>query len=1266
MSNEQVTFDRAWPVDGLLEQSFERFCTEFLTKLFPNAIVNRYGDRGHKQHGLDIEIAYPDGRLHTAQCKRVASFGPSDIELAIKTHTREAEHKILLLSCIATPNARDTIKSYADWELWDREDVSKLIRQNLSKTEQLQLVDTYFPGQRYNLTGETEASLWRTPEEYFKGMMNNPHGFSQGWGLVGREAELEELISFCSSDSNIALLTANAGMGKTRLLKALAESLPSSSYRGRIYFAAGESAFSKDLAAIGDGPKLIVCDDSHEREDLALFFSFASIPENQTHLIIAFRRYAWSHVVRQAHGFKVSSFPEIRLSKLPPESVKTLAKEALEHYQGNPVHAEQLAEATRDFPLATVMGAQVLAKNSTHPQFLLSHDEFHTEIMRNVIMELTSQVNKALPFTDVNAFLGVLALLQPRSLANDALLTVIEEIYPELKKRDCWKIIDYLLDAGMLFKNGNKYRIAPDLLADFIVEQICIAPDGKSTGFAEKLFKALPAIYTENILVNLGRLDWRKSAGDTRHSKLLDSLWAELKWQRDYSSPHLTAAANVAFYQPVQALAFVRKMIAQGKSGDQLVKILRNIAYNYAYLPEACPLLWELGQADVRKGVSHLSTNGIKTLSHLAEPDLDKPNEYIKRVLDFAISLLPYDRNWTGSLTPIDILKHGLATEGRSHQYEGNKTFSIIPFILHSQSFRAIRHKTLSALLSLLSCSDLSRAYMAAKALEDAVQRPWGTTNNEIAKQYAKDWEKEIEHALKQIHSAVFSGKLSAVIVATLGQVVHHHAEYSKGKIKKLACSILGYIENSLHLKTISALINGWNIVWRTRDIKKSEVEYGKRIDALIDELSLLYKDDSDLLSYITSCLLEIQSAKMPQGNFMPEMFIGKIQDKSETFSWSLLNAAYGDSSSPVYDHAGRSLAVLLNKRHKGAEAIRNTLNQEQDCLKKEILASAYAKYCPEKYTDDDIEALTQIVTSDCENVARHAPWSWRLFNRAEQKKSITLLNIANIGISKTVMHDYFMYICGGDEQNLDCLSEECIKNILEKTKYSENISDYHIAKFLKYIIHKYPQAIIEYFHSRVEAALSGKDPYFRIIDLQLEEKKSLEFYQHPESQKWLFSSLDWAIGLIDKDFFRHMFGKMMKVMYHPFPEQVLEDIQLWLSAGDYKRFEVIKTLLHALPENFVFEQQKFVQAITVKAQEYGEKEVERVGVELRQTIGKSGWVGRGDLDQRELIEKAQAIIANIECFSPVYTLYSGIIEDAEHTIAHRQEMIDEDIDYEL
>lgn len=59
MCNEQLTFDHAWPVDRLFEQSFERFCTEFLTKLFPNATVNRYGDRGHKQHGLGIEIAYP-------------------------------------------------------------------------------------------------------------------------------------------------------------------------------------------------------------------------------------------------------------------------------------------------------------------------------------------------------------------------------------------------------------------------------------------------------------------------------------------------------------------------------------------------------------------------------------------------------------------------------------------------------------------------------------------------------------------------------------------------------------------------------------------------------------------------------------------------------------------------------------------------------------------------------------------------------------------------------------------------------------------------------------------------------------------------------------------------------------------------------------------------------------------------------------------------------------------------------------------------------
>src|SRR5690606_11975222 len=137
--------------------------------------------------------------------------------------------------------------------------------------------------------------------------------------------------------------------------------------------------------------------------------------------------------------------------------------------------------------------------------------------------------------------------------------------------------------------------IVPDLLGDFLVEDRCIAYTGQSTGFAAAVFDAAPVACAEHILLNFGRLDWRKSSGVTRNSRLLDELWSRLQWHDKYSNPHLRAAAAAAYYQPRQALDFVRRMLRDGHADKALADILRNVAYDFDHLREACQMLWEMG-----------------------------------------------------------------------------------------------------------------------------------------------------------------------------------------------------------------------------------------------------------------------------------------------------------------------------------------------------------------------------------------------------------------------------------------------------------------------------------------------------------------------------------------------------------------------------------------------------------------------------------------------------------------------------------------------
>jgi len=145
-------------------QSFERFCQTLLEKLYPEATVHAVGGLGHSQEGADIEVAFPDGTRHSFQCKRVDQFGPAKIEKAVAEHTKQATKKIIVLARVASPKARDAVQMHCGWDIWDKEDISRRVRQ-LSIEQQVQLVNTFFPQQRFPLLGKTADGRWQVPSQ---------------------------------------------------------------------------------------------------------------------------------------------------------------------------------------------------------------------------------------------------------------------------------------------------------------------------------------------------------------------------------------------------------------------------------------------------------------------------------------------------------------------------------------------------------------------------------------------------------------------------------------------------------------------------------------------------------------------------------------------------------------------------------------------------------------------------------------------------------------------------------------------------------------------------------------------------------------------------------------------------------------------------------------------------------------------------------------------------------------------------------------------
>ena len=140
-----VSFDRPLPLGSLLPESFERFCLDLLaTQYGEDADVHPAGKTGHKQNGIDIEARFTDGSVYTFQCKREAQFGAAKVRKAIQAQTVAAKKKFILLSRVASPDARNEVKGTRGWDLWDQADLTRLFR-TLPKREQVRIVDISSP-----------------------------------------------------------------------------------------------------------------------------------------------------------------------------------------------------------------------------------------------------------------------------------------------------------------------------------------------------------------------------------------------------------------------------------------------------------------------------------------------------------------------------------------------------------------------------------------------------------------------------------------------------------------------------------------------------------------------------------------------------------------------------------------------------------------------------------------------------------------------------------------------------------------------------------------------------------------------------------------------------------------------------------------------------------------------------------------------------------------------------------------------------------------
>jgi transcriptional regulator with XRE-family HTH domain len=1255
-----TAFDTPFPVERLSPESFERFVADLVAMLHPDADVNRQGAQGHDQAGTDVLATLRDGRKLSWQCKRVEQFGPQKVAAAIKKHTVATAEAYLALSSIASPAARAVVAEHAGWHMWDRDDISRLMR-SLPIEAQRRLVRIYFRGQELALLGEPADRTWETPDEFFAALSNPNDAFNHEWPLVGREALIADFSGALVDPAlRVVLLSGGGGTGKSRILKQVLSQCRTALPGWTPLLLTRDGEITKQgLDELGDRKLLLVVDDAHDRADLASLFEFSALHRDRVKLVLALRPYGVNHVKAQASAFSLvgPNVKDIELRPLTLVQSEQLAAEVLRQKNAPGDSASAIAQFTRDCPLATVMGAQVVAAGGIHPSVMHNEEVFRRTLLGRFESVIAGRFGQSGDASALQALLRFVALIQPIALDDERLLAAFGKLQ-NLQVFEVSRLMKALVQGGVLFQRGSRYRLAPDVLGDYLVEVHCVAEGGASSGYAEAVLDLVGPAYLENTVLNLGRMDWRRSDFQTDSSPLLDAIWRGLAPSDPYGDATLKAVKGIAYYQPRRALAFAESIADRKEYRDDVGEIARYAAYNQRHLARALDILWRLGRDDDRPLNAH-PQHGIRVMAELAEPTPDKPKDYVEEILRFGLDLGRDPAAWTHHHSPFDFLKAILSTEGHSTESNG-LTISFSPFFIDPEWSRDLRAPVIAFTVDALSDPDNRKAVSAAKVLHDALTFPRGMFGASADSKLIELWTPQFADTLRVLAQKVGSSSLDSLVKFEVGRAVAWLGGYGPEELAPLVESIRSLLTGSLDDRTDRVLLDGWGMDDRLADKEGHEERWAKYVTDLAAELEQAHPVAADLLQYLEGRLRRIIATHEDISG--AHILLQRLMDRDPRFASAVVDAALSRPDSQSVRFAGTALArVLRSDQDAGRKAVAAyTASGNRD-----LGWAAGTAYMAQNYDKpwlgpEDEELLRHILKSEHDVVLEAGARAVRSLAAADPAMATRLIEGMNIPSAKVADELATVFEFGAGALPLTALTEAQVKKLLERLEPLPQLDGHWLKRFVARLSEASPIETADFFMRRVEAAsVEARSVYMRPVNsgpwINNHEER-LRFRKSGAGPALMRKVAQWMKHNAEqKGLFNYYARGLFEVMFGPLDEEVVGFLQRWLQQAQREDVLLIAGIVREAGEHFVFAFAPFVGELLARAKQIDQRTYELVRGELSAgavTGARSGTPGQPFPQDLKMKSDAERQLAALPTYSAAYSLYENILRHAESSIA--------------
>ena len=1269
------------PLDdpNLSWERFEAFCEELISRLPGVKETHRYGRRGSRQRGIDIFADLDNGERWAFQCRQWKKFTKTDATRAIRGTSYKADRYILTLSLQATSGVRDACDSHPAWDVWDVGDISRKVRE-MEMQSSARLVEAHFgPFWRRAFLGLQSLTPFVGPTDFFRPFLNDSALFNHAWKLVGRSDHIQQIHEVVESQQqNVAVLVGRGGIGKSKMLHALAETFDSEHEGMPLWFMAdGVPLTANGADHLPYESCAIVVDDAHRRGDLPALLALSRQRPHVTKLILSCRPQAIDHVRSQlTHGgFDVQEvvvLPEVK--ELSRKEVTELGRQALGAEFAN--LADQLATVTWDCPLVTVVGGQLLAKKDISPELLERDEEFRGTVLTRFGDILVGKIEDRIDPKLCRSLLDLTAAIQPIRLDNEKALDFQAE-FLGMDRPGLIRSLGVLEQAGVLLRRGYTLRIVPDVLADHILHQASVTLQGQRTGYADQIFDKFGPLCPSEDMRNLSELDWRLRRSDAQASDVLSGIWQSIEQEfRDASNMGrciiLGILEEVAMYQPEKTLELVEYAIQNPATksedsdlarvyeythGDVLVRLpplLRRVSYTLDFLPRCCHLLWELGRDDDRDLNPH-PDHAMRVLADMASYQIGKPFVVNHLVLDALEKLLESPGSHDHVHSPLDVIDPMLAKTGVSTHSEGHNLVSR-SFVLKEEDIKSIRQRSLSLVYRCLSSDSLKVSLRSLVSLENALREPFRAFNHEVSEEDREQWRSEQLEILTQLESLA-QHSAEPVILLRIREVLWWHRRYSPSNdVKRRAGFIASSAPESLEFRLTRELMDPFhkNDWWPDIEdevdkyrLRDEEIEQIQR--TLAAELSTHSGDPGEAYKTLADRIQALNGAGVQP---RPETFLGILADSDPEFAAELCDIIVEDHGGALAPYLQPLLANVRRCNPKRARSLtQRALESGSNILCRGVALSYQSRGWADNATEQDVENIRELLDHKDMDVRIWAIGSLGVLAEAKRRTAIDLAKDVEIGDTWFLASALCRIFYGGWIP-LRELTTDDLRVLLSKLEDVQQIDDWDIKIFLVEASRLDSRAVVELLMNRIKRQNKQGAIYSALPPLGFQDPQ-IGLSTSPDQEGILRDVRDTVLesGWSVKYWTPQLFREVSSDFESPASLKVLNE---WINSGCASMIESAAHLISGAKPSFVFTHLDFVSNLLARAHAVGHDCYQSATSSLAGSALsgiRSGLPGQPMPEDVATRDQATTIAARFAVGSPQHMFYARIAESAKTSI---------------